>query len=794
MAFRSLLSILLASGWSLTAIEAKDIYVSPAGNDSAAGALESPVATLARAQELVRTAAGKEPVNVYVREGTYYLTAPLVFTSADSGTKDAPVVYQAYEQEKPVISGGVKLTGLNWQPYKDGILQTPVPADLATDQLFVNGEKQILARYPNYDPKAPVYNGCSADCTSPEHMAKWADPTGGFVHAIHQAGWGSYDYVIKGKTPDGKVIFEGGWQHARRNTKETQFIEVIKGAHPEQRFVENIFEELDAPGEWYLNTKTHTLYFYPPAGLDLSKATVEAARLKNLVDYEGSDKTPVVFITLKGFTFRHALRTFMETNEVIMRSDWAIYRGGAIFLNGTEDCSIEDSTMEDLGGNAIFVSNYARRDTVRGCHIHDIGANGVSFLGDPKCTRMFSPHMTYDALDKTPGPKTDNYPSDCLVDDCLIHSTGQIEKQSSPVEIDIAADITVRHCSIYDCPRAGINIGDGCWGGDVIEYCDTFNTVLETHDNGAFNSWGRDRYWNKNLKGVHEGQGMPDLPRLDTIKPIILRNSRWRCDNGWDIDLDDGASNYIITNNLCLSHGLKLHDGYDRDAENNITVNNFLHVHMWAPDSHNIIAHDIVWKTYVTLRMTKPWGQEVDYNFLQKNGADGTQSATALQAVSGHDEHSLTGDAQFIDPAHGDYRVKDGSPVLALGFKNFPMDQFGVQKPELKAIARTPDLSPVIRPGSQDISRPAEPMNWLGAKVRNIKDEGEMSAYALPGITGVLVMHTDSDGVLAKAKIYPDDVIVAVGSKQIVQTADLPQEATSIQVIRNQKQIMVKLP
>jgi hypothetical protein len=66
----------------------------------------------------------------------------------------------------------------------------------------------------------------------------------------------------------------------------------------------------------------------------------------------------------------------------------------------------------------------------------------------------------------------------------------------------MAQDITVRHCSIYDVPRAGINIGDGCWGGHVIEFCDIFDTVKETGDHGSFNSWGRDRYWG--LRGVPE--------------------------------------------------------------------------------------------------------------------------------------------------------------------------------------------------------------------------------------------------------------------------------------------------
>ena len=81
------------------------------------------------------------------------------------------------------------------------------------------------------------------------------------------------------------------------------------------------------------------------------------------------------------------------------------------------------------------------------------------------------------------------------MEDCLITRSGRFEKQTAPVEIDMAQNITVRHCSIYDVPRAGINIGDGCWGGHVIEFCDVFDTVLETGDHGSFNSWGRDRYW-----------------------------------------------------------------------------------------------------------------------------------------------------------------------------------------------------------------------------------------------------------------------------------------------------------
>ena len=310
-------------------------------------------------------------------------------------------------------------------------------------------------------------------------------------------------------------------------------------------------------------------------------------------------------------------------------------------------------------------------------------------------------------MDKTPGPLTEDYPADCTVEDCLIHETGGVEKQTAPVQIAMAQSITVRHCSIYDVPRAGINIGDGCWGGHLVEYCDIFDTVKETGDHGSFNSWGRDRYWG--LKDVDLNRIMSadlrDLPLLDMVKPTVLRFNRWRCDHGWDIDLDDGSSNYHIYNNLCLNGGLKNREGFYRVVENNVMVNNSFHPHVWYTDSMDIFRRNIVFTPYQPIQVGKPWGQEVDNNLLHGPGMTTAEPAIALRDQSGRDLHSLTGDALFVDPARGDYRVKPGSLALALGFQNFPMDLFGVQWPALKAIARTPRF-------------PAQPLGRSSARKR----------------------------------------------------------------------------
>ena len=787
-----IVSACAVAGCSACICLAQPYFVSPAGSDANSGTLERPFSTLQRAQQAARQKHG----DVFLRGGTYYLPATLVFTAQDSGTKAAPVVLESYQGEKPIISGGVRLEKLDWQPYTNGVLQAQVPPDLQTEEIFVNGERQTLARYPNLNPQAQYFDGFAADAISEQRAARWSNPAGGYYHAMHPALWGDFAWRITGKNTDGQVRLEGGWQNNRG-----------AAAHPQIRFVENIFEELDAPGEWYLNSRTHTLYFYPPAGLDLRNAVVEATRLRTLVEFRGDEEHPVKWITLRGLVFRQAARTVMDTRESLLRSGWAIYRGGAIFFNGAEDCALEDSFIDQVGGNAVFVNNYNRRLVIRGTRIAKAGASGICFVGDPQSARSplfnYSQVQQLDQIDRAPGPKSNNYPADCLVDDCMVYLTGRVEKQTAGVEIDLAHSITIRSCSIYDVPRAGINIGDGCWGGHVIEYCDVFDTVKETGDHGSFNSWGRDRYWRPNIGEVNAWvKQVPELPKLDAAKPVVLANNRWRCDHGWDIDLDDGSSFYIITNNLCLRGGIKNREGFGRVVENNILVDGGYHPHVWYEESGDIFRRNLVWTAYRPANMHRPpWGAAMDFNLVQDYGATANAPARQLQQQSGRDEHSIVADAQFVDPAHGDYRVKDGSPALALGFVNFPMDRFGVQKPELKAIARVPRLPQPRTPAPVIKSRAAEPATWLGARVRNITDEGEMSAFGLPGVTGVRVLEVPAESSLAKAGLRNNDVILSVNGGKTADTTALLRQAPvvsggnslKIGIARDQKELVVQL-
>lgn len=771
-----------------------EIYIAPNGDDKASGTREQPILTLEKVNEHITSLSGEKEVHIIFEDGIYYLPNTVVFKPKHSGSEKYPVIYRAANKGKAIISGGDKLN-LKWEPYKNGIYKAAVSEDVFIDQLYINGDRQRMARFPNAVEGKNVFNTWDLvhtpnpdpgnDPLDEKRVSSWSHPEGAYVHAMHNNLWGDMHWLVKGKNSDGSLKLEGGWQNNRPSPM-----------HPRYRMVENIFEELDAPGEWFYNKNEKTLYYYPQPDVDLASANVEIVRLKHLIEFRGTKEEPVSFIRLEGLVFRHAARTFMENKEQLLRSDWTIYRGGGVLFNGAMDCTVSDCEFDQLGGNSIFVNNYNRRISIKSCYIHHSGANGIAFVGDPEMVR--SPLFRYgkqdfESIDRTPGPKGDNYPSDCRVEDCLITMTGRDEKQTSPVQISMSHNIKVSHCSIYDVPRAGINISEGTFGGHTIEYCDVFNTVLETGDHGSFNSWGRDRFWTPDiLETDEEVKKDPGLPYLDILEPNIIRNSRWRCDHGWDIDLDDGSTWYRIYNNVLLNGGLKLREGYDRKATNNVIINNSLHPHVWYPNSGDIFKHNIVFGAYRPAVMQRAipvdgkWGAELDSNLFATSEVDRLKFAQ-----NSTDEHSLTGDPLFINPTTGDFRVKENSPALKIGFENFPMDEFGVVSRWLREIAKQPEIpKPILNTsgGSGKVHQ------WFGASVKNVLTLGEQSAAGLSSISGVVLLSVPENSELAKYGFQTGDVIVQFEGADIKNFEKLENAMQSnkfnkeleISVMRNQ--------
>ncbi|MDR1372145.1 MAG: PDZ domain-containing protein [Dysgonamonadaceae bacterium] len=759
-------------------------FVSPTGSDIADGSLKNPFASIEKALANTRKTQGE--TTIYLHAGDYRLASPLVFTNEDGG-KDKKLIIRPFSNEKVVIKGSIVLDNLQWTPYKKGILKTKISGAPIIDMLLVNDEIRHQARFPNYDSSAVRFNGTSSDATNPGRVKTWKNPVDGYLHAMHQHDWGDFHYRITGKDKNGKLTMEGGWQNNRQ-----------LGLHQENRMVENIFEELDTKGEWFYNADEQILYYYPLENEDISTALFESPQLKHLIEIRGTEKNPVSSIIIESIDLTQTVRTFMEKYEPLLRSDWTIYRGGAVFFEGTENCSLKNCNLYNLGGNAVFFSKYNRNCELSGSHLTNIGASAICFVGDTSAVR--SPSFEYGQfvkaanMDRTFGAKNNNYPADCRIYDNLIHRIGLFEKQITGIEISMSRAITVSHNSIYDTPRAGINISEGTWGGHILEFNDVFNTVKETGDHGSFNSWGRDRYWlpeGRTVDSLVKNAGYDKLILADATETTVIRNNRFRCDRGWDIDLDDGSSNYHIYNNLCLNGGLKLREGYYRVVENNIIINNSLHCHCWFAKSGDVCERNILMQPY-----PKPVALDIrDYMFDNNIFADSVALYNAHQL--GIDPHSIVANIKFVNPHEGNYCIDNScTDVFRIGFKNFDMNSVGVVSTRLKTIAEKPIFPvPVVVSNNSD----SEIITWGSVQIKNLETLGERSATGMDSERGIYVVAVGAYGNELRDYLLQNDVILDFAGKSVnnindlrlaVARADLskPQQIT---VFRNQREITI---
>ncbi|OVE82723.1 hypothetical protein BVY04_00200 [bacterium M21] len=783
-----------------------ELHISTNGDDSNPGTAQAPLRTLSKARDVARSFPRSRSIEMILSEGSYYLNKPLVFGPEDSGSKEFSVTWRPEKGAKVRLVGGQPLH-LKWRPHTDKIWKASVPEGTVIDQLFIKDKRQILARYPNYDPNERYYCGAASTW---ERMAGWKNPDTAYIHALHKAKWGSGHIMLK---RDGS-----GELYERMISIDTTTQGNRATLNDELRFAENVFEELDAEQEWFYDIDTHTLYYQPGSGVDLQSAKVEVISNPHLVRFEGTSDKPVKHITFEGFTVSGASPTWkMTTDHLPNGGDFVVHRGGAVTLTGTEDCVIRDCSFIELSGNAVFINGYNRRATVQDCLIKNIGANGIALCGAAETMRGEQFFTVTDETikkgrlvrnswlapggwsappeDLTPGPKSDDYPSKCVIKGNLITISGELEKQSAGVLISLAKENSVSHNTIFNLPRAGICIQDGSWGGHMIEHNDVFDTVRETADHGPFNSWGKDRYW---IWADHTGKHNPDAKKnclIDAMTPTHIRHNRFshpiKTTHSWGIDLDDGSTNYKIYNNLTLGCAVKLREGFYRTVENNVFIaadNNAPGKHICFNGNDDVYRKNIVvnisgrgvWRG---IRHLPKEMKEMDYNCYFTPGTTPTFAGSkwGVNLVDWQKEglgvHSIIADPLFVNPKIGDYRVKPNSPALKLGFKNFPMDEFGVTSPDLKKLVPSRDfltLTGSTTTQNKTISgRSGKLVQFYGGTVKNMVDEAEKSAVGIGEITGVLIMHSPDGSALYKAGLRNGNLIISCNKTKVHTVKDL---------------------
>jgi membrane-associated protease RseP (regulator of RpoE activity) len=163
----------------------------------------------------------------------------------------------------------------------------------------------------------------------------------------------------------------------------------------------------------------------------------------------------------------------------------------------------------------------------------------------------------------------------------------------------------------------------------------------------------------------------------------------------------------------------------------------------------------------------------------------------------GWDVNSLVGDPSFIDPAKGDFRVREDSPALKLGFKNFPMDRFGVKKPSLKAIARTPEIPPMQ---AETKKRGPATGEWLGARLKEL-GSGGFSAYGIAeNEGGVELIEVPAGSAAARAGLKTGDLLLQMNDHRVSRVGQVRRfseesdtRTLTLKIVRDQTPMTLKL-
>jgi hypothetical protein len=666
---------------------------------------------------------------------------------------------------------------------------------LTVDQLFVNGQRQILARFPNFDPSAPRLNGATSMANLNAESKKWANPSTALIRTMHCNDWGSTSFTAGGSTPGALNPHYVGDSNRGQDCGLT----VGGSGNTGPVMAENVKEELDAPGEWYYNPANGQLLFFPPNGTNLSTAKIETAEQDQLITVTGdSSQNPVRDLTFDGFHFTETHRTlFDSTYEPDAKGDWAIVRKGAVYLKNAANVTVTNSSFDQLGGNGVFMDGFNDGNVVSNSRFESDGASDVQVVGSPDAVRDYSNnfHQTVLINDTTAGPKTNNYPRNVAIRNNLMENMGQFELQSSGVNITMSMNITVDGNTIDGSARACLNIEDGTWGGHLIQNNDIFNCVQHTGDNGSINAWGRGRFWaasgNNSLapgtsfagaNGTQLNDAQAEqMMRLDVLAPITIQHNRFWHNGDWAVDLDDGSSNFVIRDNLILKGGIKLRDGFDRTVQNNILVNGTMFEQISHSNDGDTIQHDItLGPTAYNNVGSDPTSARyhVDDNLFWNGGsaisgpgsqlsADGTtinRQSSWVQA--GMDAHSLVADPRFSssDPTgQYDFTVAGNSPAIGLGFANFPMTGFGAPGGPLPPKA-------VLSFGSGGGGTPSlitQPELLMGATATNVPSLAVQSALGLGQPIGLYLPNVPAGTGAAQVGLQTGDDITAINGTSV---------------------------
>lgn len=437
------------------------IYVNPVnGNDKNNGMTKkSAFKTIERARDKIRTINKnmKSNIYVYLLGGTYSINETINFDQRDSGTNGYRVIYTAYKNEKPIISGGKRISDWTLYDKKNNIYRAYV-GNLNFRQCYVNGILSVRARTPNLKDEttmSPYYKSDNSEYPfkiDSSILNSYNNLKGSeFVWLAH---WSENRGLINNILKDDNTV-QINFQTSKSNYK---FIN-----HHNQKktyfYLENSYSFLDDDNEWYLDNNSGILYYKASKDEDMSKVDLIVPKdIQTLVNIEGTNKEKVNDIDFKGITFEYS--NWIDPSKfgyfTIQGGVWIKTSENDKFGNGTDkpipgmlqlkyssNITIERNIFKNSGANAIVSFYTSNKNSIVGNYITESALGGIYIgIGDGWSDR-----------------KMDGASKNDIIKDNYINNCSKIYGDGVGIFATFPQNIIIEHNEISNLPGMGISIG-----------------------------------------------------------------------------------------------------------------------------------------------------------------------------------------------------------------------------------------------------------------------------------------------------------------------------------------------
>ena len=733
----NLLLSLLLTALMFSNVDAQEVFVSPRGDDSNPGTIEKPFRTPERARNAVRAFhrttrdTARQPFTVWLRGGTYHLANTFELARNDAGFPGAPVTYAAYGHESVRLSGGMSVPSSSFRPVSDAntlmrlppesrqhILQVDLrslgirdfgkhrqfghglPVVPAPMELFWNDSVMQLARYPN---TGAIDIGPIIDPGSMPRDGDYSNRGGRFRYTdLRHARWAAnpdvwlQGYFNHGFSDDKIRIASIDTVRHEVTLSSPHMYSLASGQNFNQYVALNVLEELDQPGEWYVDTASGLLFLWPPGDIKAARVSVSILEqplialdntsycaLRDLIIENGRG----LGISVEGGAHNRIVNCVVRNVGTV-----GIMLGqGArqTFPHVTADDYAGVPSSREVGSfhshmylNSVWDRNAGEQHVIEGCEVHNTGSGGIILGG---------------------GSKKNLIPGRNVVTDCRIHDFNRRNKAGAAGVIVDGCGNLVTHNEIYNADLQAILVH----GNDhLFEYNHIHHVALNSNDASAW-YLGRDP----------SDQG--NIVRWNFFHHVGRPDRKWMmgvyCDDATcDVRIEGNVFYRVASYGTVYSNG-----GHDIVVKNNIFIEGYGPAYqlksMWYDFGISSIPYFFGEKGVYTRRLTKavdirkpPYSERYpllkdwldllpdgrtfvgmrprrnvfDRNVLVKY--EETFRLVGKYAQTDFGENYVTDkDPGFVNAEGLNFQLKDNSVVYKelTGFERIPFEKMGPRKP-----------------------------------------------------------------------------------------------------------------